>query len=423
MPTESVDEFDVSFSDALHAAGELFPGPSADLVERGVSRGRRMRRARTARTSAVVVSLALIAAGGAVAGSRVFGGVTTRTASTPAPSAKASASAAPSAPAGISAQAMIGTLEGLLPHGGTFTEAEGRGTESQPGGGAAPYASVVYHGSGGVSGVEVSLSRFAAGTAVTSTDYSSCPSAIDNPYAVCSARTQSDGSLLVVDKDFTRPQTDTGQRVWSVVLIRTDGAMIQVGEFGAGAEKSTSSSVEPVLSTERLAAIARSAAWLPALALIEPPARAQTAPSGMAQAEVMSILTRLLPHGVAISEQGGQSGFAELVFDDGRGRSALEVNVQQMAGLPMDCTSHTEPGTTCSATTLADGTQEVVVKAASQGAGSVTEWEVDTLTPSGLRVVVFEFNAASSRGPVTRAIPGLTIAQLQQVATSPLWTR
>jgi hypothetical protein len=38
-------------------------------------------------------------------------------------------------------------------------------------------------------------------------------------------------------------------------------------------------------------------------------------------------------------------------------------------------------------------------------------------------VVVFEFNAASVSGPVTRATPALTIAQLQQIATSALWAQ
>jgi hypothetical protein len=247
---------------------------------------------------------------------------------------------------------------------------------------------------------------------------------MDNPYSVCSTHTQPDGSLLVVDKDFTRPQTNTGQRAWSVVLIRTDGAMIQVSEYGGGGEKSATSSANPVLSTDQLAAIARSAAWRSALAVINPPARAAASPSGMAQAEVMSILTSLLPHGVAISNEEGQTGFAELVFNDGHGKTALEVNVQQLPGMAMDCVSRTEQGTTCSATTLADGTRQVVTQTpASTGARPVTRWLVDTLRPSGLRVVVGEFNAASSSGPATRAIPGLTITQLEQIATSALWER
>ena len=426
MPTEPVDEFGTLFPEALQAAGNVFPGPPADLVERGVLRGRRMRRARVARTSALAVSLAVIVVGGAVAGSHVFAGVTAQTASTPTPSAKASPNSTPSASAGISSQSMISTLEGLLPAGGTFTETQGRDTETLPGGSAAPFASLVYHGSGGTSGIEVGLSRFAAGTPVTSTDYSSCPSTIENPYAVCSAHTQPDGSLLVVDKDFTRPQANTGQRIWSVVLIRTDGAMLQVSEYGGGAEKSTSTPVNPVLSTDQLVAIARSAAWQPVLALINPPARATTTSSGpgMPQAKVMSILTSLLPHGVAVSNQGGQNGFAELVFNDGHGATALEVNVQQLPGLSMNCASLAEQGATCSVTTFADGTKQVVTQSpSSTGDGAVTAWAVDILRPSGLRVVVFEFNAASSSGPVTRATPGLTITQLQQIATSPLWAQ
>lgn len=425
MPTESIDEFDQLFPGALQAAGDLFPGPPPGLVERGVSRGRRMRRARVARTSAVAVSLALIAAGGAVAGSHVFRGATAQTASSPTPPAKTSASAGPSAAAGVSSQWMISTLEGLLPPGGTFTEASGRGTEPQLSGSVAAYASVVYHSQGGISGIDVSLSRFAAGTSVTSTDYSSCPSTIESPYSVCGTQTLPDGSLLVVDKGFTRPQYDTGQRSWSVVLIRTDGAMIQATEFGGGAEKGTTSPVDPVLSTDQLTAIARSASWQPALALIKPPARATASPPGvMAQAEVMSTLTSLLPRGLTLSNRSGQDGFAELVVDDGHGRTAVELNVQHLAGLSMTCPSPATQGSTCSATTLPDGTREVVDQGPSDsGDAAVTQWTVDTLRPTGLRVVVFEFDSASASGPVTRAAPALTIAQLQQIATSALWAQ
>src|SRR5438445_6082715 len=158
MPTESVDDFDELFPGALEAAGEVFPGPPPGLVERGIARGRSMRRARAARQAAVAASLAAVVAGGAVAGTHLFAGTaaqTTDTATTPPP--KPSASADPSATPTLSDQWMISTLEGLLPAGGTFTDTLGRGTAALHGpGSSAPYASVVYHnGHGGASGIEI----------------------------------------------------------------------------------------------------------------------------------------------------------------------------------------------------------------------------------------------------------------------------
>ena len=426
MPAEATDGFDELFPGALQVAGEVFPGPPSDLVERGIVRGRRMRRARIVQVSAVTLSLALVVLGGVVAGSHVFGGVTAQTAAST-PSQRPSTTTVPPASLGISDQWMIKTLEDLLPPGGAFTDATGRGTESnQVVGAGAPFASVVFHSAaGGASQVDVDLSRVAAGTDVTTTSYSSCPSSVENPYAVCTAQQEPDGSLLKQVKDFTRPQADTGQRLWSVVLVRTDGFVIEVSEYGAGAEKSTTSSVNPLLSTDQLAALARSAAWQPALASIKAPVgRMSSGPVLMTRGRVMSVLTGLLPRGVTVSDQSGQNGFAELVFDDGHGKTALEVNVQNAAGMSMNCGSYAGHSGTCSASTLPDGTDMVVTQGPSpKGSGAVTEWRVDTLRPNGLRVVVSEFNSASDSGAVTRATPGLSIAQLQQIATSSLWSQ
>jgi hypothetical protein len=322
---------------------------------------------------------------------------------------------------------MINSLDSLLPSGTTFSDAAGRGAQTDPTLNAvAPYASVVAHTAGGLSEIDVDLYRVAAGTPVTDTPYSSCPGAVEHPFGSCTSRTLADGSLLKTAKDYVRPQTDTGQKLWSATVVRGDGSIIDVTEYGGGAEKSTTDPVDPVLSTDQLAAIAQSNIWQPALALINSPGgRTASAPAFVPQAKVMATLTSLLPSGFKKSAQSGQNGLAELVVDDGNGKTAVEVNVQpHMSQLAksMNCDSRAGQGGTCTASTLTDGTKQVVTRGGSpNGNGAVIEWRVDALRPDGLRIVVFEFNAASADGPVTRSEPALSIAQLSQIATSQLW--
>lgn len=425
MSADPDRDFDALFPGALRAAGEVFPDPPGDLVARGIARGRHMRRARTVRVSATAVSLALVVVGGAVVGTKVLSGSGSGVAAA-APTPRQSLSASPSAP-GVSDQSMISSLESLLPSGATFSDATGRGAETDPVLNAvAPFASVVVHTDGGSSEIDVDLYRVAAGTPVTATSYSSCPGAVEHPYGSCTSHTLADGSLLKTAKDFTRPQTNTGQKLWSATVIRGDGSIIEVTEYGGGAEKSVTNPVDPILPTDQLAAIAQSGVWQPALALINSPGgQTAAAPAFVPQEKVMATLISLLPSGLKKSDQSGQNGFAELVIDDGRGKTAVEINVQpNMAGLAgsMNCASHAGQPGTCTASTLPDGTKEVVTRGASpSGNGAVVQWRVDALRPDGLRVVVFEFNAASASGPVTRSEPALTVAQLSQIATSQLW--
>ncbi|MBS2965878.1 hypothetical protein KGA66_22710 [Actinocrinis puniceicyclus] len=383
---------------------------------------------RAVRLSALAASLSLVAAAGAVIGPEVLRGPETHTAATSPvrhESATASASASPSA-SGLSEQWMINSLESLLPAGAVFSDPTGRGTQADRMLNAvAPFASVVVHIGGGSSQVDVALYRVAAGTPVTATSYSACPGSVEHPYGVCSSRTLADGSLLVTDKDYVRPQTGSGQQMWTVVAIRGDGSIIEVTEYGGGAEKSTTDSADPILSTDRLVGIAQSSVWQPVLASMRAPAgHTGGAPAFMGRAKVIATLTGLLPSGLTKSDQSGQSGPAELIVDDGHGKSALEVNVQpNMTALAdsMNCASRAGQNAVCSAPTLPDGTKEVVTRQPSANARNVVEWMVDALRPDGLRVVVFEFNAASASGPPTRPAPALTIAQLSQIATSQTW--
>ncbi|MFD5517861.1 hypothetical protein [Streptomyces sp. NPDC127066] len=131
------------------------------------------------------------------------------------------------------------------------------------------------------------------------------------------------------------------------------------------------------------------------------------------------VLKSLLPKGGKISDEFSQDGYAQLVWDDGRGKSMIGVNVQPYkSGHPMDCEGEYLE---CQASTLADGTLVKRAKRASEKGGSAVVWLVDTLHPDGRRVVIQEVNASIEGGPVTRPQPPLTLDRLQSIALDSRW--
>jgi hypothetical protein len=153
-------------------------------------------------------------------------------------------------------------------------------------------------------------------------------------------------------------------------------------------------------------------------------------------AAALSTLRSLLPAGSEISGPTSAEGFARLVLADGPGRSAVEVNIQpaylvragKAGGTDVyDCAVRAVPkGAHCASTTLADQTRVVTIDgpAGEPGAPAVTMRQVDVLTPADVRVVVSVWNAVDvQHGPVTRPAPGLTMKQLQAMATSGQWAK
>ncbi|MEV4512301.1 hypothetical protein AB0K00_25465 [Dactylosporangium sp. NPDC049525] len=174
------------------------------------------------------------------------------------------------------------------------------------------------------------------------------------------------------------------------------------------------------------------------------PVRASTAP-GAGRADelpgdvMLATLRRLLPAGVTASDPVSQRGFAELILTDPAGRGKIQINVQPnfIAGRspgrdagsdPMDlfscATRPSPPGTTCTATTLADGTLVVLTDGPSEDAGHdrIKLRMADIYRPDGVRVVVGTWNAVHEKtNTATRAEPPLTTQQLQAIATDPAW--
>jgi hypothetical protein len=154
---------------------------------------------------------------------------------------------------------------------------------------------------------------------------------------------------------------------------------------------------------------------------------------------MMATLLHLLPAGATVSDQSGQDGFAALVLTDARGKTRVEVNVEpNIAGGAakgggadelhhlFDCADRgNPPHTSCTATTLPDGTLVMTTDGPPEDNGNdrIVRRMVDTLRPDLIRIVIVEWNAVHEKtNQATRPTPLLTLAQLQAIATDPAWT-
>lgn len=150
-------------------------------------------------------------------------------------------------------------------------------------------------------------------------------------------------------------------------------------------------------------------------------------------AAVVANLIRLMPASATTSSPYAEKGFGEIVVSDAGGSTKVIVNIQPLffeegakpgpsevdSGL-FDCTTRTvEPGQTCQARTLADGTRVMVIAGTS---GGITFRQVDALVAGRLRVVAGEWNAVDAkRGPATRSEPLLSVEQLEALVLDPSW--
>ncbi|MGW4036893.1 hypothetical protein ACWEIM_11495 [Streptomyces sp. NPDC004778] len=126
----------------------------------------------------------------------------------------------------------------------------------------------------------------------------------------------------------------------------------------------------------------------------------------------------LLPEGLTVTDVTDSGDeFASVVVNDGKGRSLVQINVQQdmrdVAGsLYRD------------ATTLPDGTLLATSKKPGEKGGSgVVMWTADSMRPDGMRVVVSAFNSGEQSSAATRKAPALTMAQLTALVISPEWPK
>lgn len=415
----SVDE---EFERRLPAAmGDALEGlrPPPDLAQRGAARGRRMRRARAAGIGGVAAATALVAA----AGTLLAGGASRPVAghgATERIDPAASTVHTPAAPPRVSPGQVLRALESLLPHGGTVSGASASAPDGYQ-------AQLTWKGPRGTSGIDISIQR------MDSPDQSyGCLPVQVRPYDQCHRRTLADGSVLTTTRSFTYPSNNTGQRRWYVALVTPSHAQLFLEEFGGGGEKSSTSSADPALSMDQLTSMVTSPAWKPALTSLAGRAGGTThrgIPSAAAvtparsDAALASVLASLLPRGGTLSDTNAGPGLVQLSYNDGKGRSMVEVDVQDgMAEALQGWFSCSRPHQgSCTVRTLADGTEVKRTEGPDEKTGGTVVRAVDMLRPDGRRVLVMSVNSYAQGGPVTRPEPALTLDQMETIALSPRW--
>lgn len=417
------DAFEGGLGAAMKQVGEGFSVAGQPLVEGGVARGRRRTvLRRSAMVTGSVAALAVIGLGG----SYVTGGIGASQNGgdgVPVAAQPAGDPGGTKAPSGrvYSEQQVIKTLEGLLPDG-RFSEQAGRGTN---GTGEqkdlhAPYASVVYDDGHGKAAVSVGMSRQSPDQLPNDGELS-CPDKNLSEFEACSATKLKDGSRLVLFKGWEYPDRRAETRWWYADLLTPEGYRITVSEWNAPAEKGAPvSRPAPPLSLDRMKALAQAKQWRPIIESLPAPGQPvleQPAPQGQTGGVILGKLTELLPDRLTVKASGKQeTEYAYVVVDDGQGKSFVQINVQpdmsdvegQLFGFD--------------AKVLADGTKVTTHQGPGEkGGDGVKMNQVDTIRPDGFRVVISAFNAANQNEAATREAPALTLAELQEIATSTVW--
>ncbi|MFE6869462.1 hypothetical protein ACFVFS_23270 [Kitasatospora sp. NPDC057692] len=416
------DNFEDDLLYALTRTGEGFrPGGPSELAAGGLARGRRRWRRRSA--TAVVggaAALALVGtgtvylAGGAPAGTTVTAAAGSGTGSG---SAAPTAAAAPSTPAAqaapVSADEVLATFKALLPKG-EVTAASGRGTDpdGKPAAFAMPGAVLVLDDGKGKAQLGLSIARLGEGDPRRTEN--ECPDKKYVPYDACTTTTLPDGGTLTVFQGYEYPDRRADTKRWYAKLTGKDGRLIELNEWNSPAEKGQPvSRPAPPLTPEQLTAVVTDKSWDRVVAAVPQPGPVTPRETAKeySREEILAIVAKLLPAGLTETETGGQPGFANFVVNDGKGKSLVEINVQDWRGPNKDTSLYG------SAEKRADGTKVVVRKST----GKPVMWTVDTLHPDGLRVVISAFNSGTQNSPATRTAPALTVEQLTAIALSPEW--
>ncbi|MER5601691.1 hypothetical protein [Streptomyces sp. NPDC002265] len=168
------------------------------------------------------------------------------------------------------------------------------------------------------------------------------------------------------------------------------------------------------------------------------PAGSKSASSSAAfsRDDVIRTLEKLLPGGKFSGQDGRGTDsefppYAQVVFDDGKGASAISVGVGRVRPGGKQARQTTQcPDKVftlfdaCTTTHLADDSVLMVLQGYEypDKRENTKMWSADLITPSGQHVSVREWNAAAEKGsPVTRPEPALSVARLTELAAAKEW--
>ncbi|MFB7590328.1 hypothetical protein [Streptomyces sp. NPDC056169] len=413
--------FEEELGAVLRSTGEGFSVDGRrELVEGGLTRGRRRLVRRRLAVTGGALALAAVGIGGVYGGSVLSptGKATNAGVAAPKPQPKnESGKAAPGLPgqAQIPVKDIAAVIQANTPAGQwRFENLDGKGQS----------ALGVYDDGDGEAAVSVGLYRAGAGEA--GSGQVECPSRAHVPFDRCASERLPGGDRLMVIQGYVYPDKREETKNWRAVLLTKDGFLVDASEYNAAGEKGAAITRDtPPFTATQLKALVTSGDWrallkkLPANPKTEVSPGAHQAPGEASGPAIRSTLRSLLPKGLQVKDKGGDYGYGFLVVDDGEGKSFVEINVQpDMADAAGDIFRGGD------ITVLPDGRRvKVTQQPAEKGGSGAVSWSVDTMTPEGFRVVVSALNTGGYHQDATRAEPALTVAQLKAIALSPKWQK
>ncbi|GLX20630.1 hypothetical protein Slala02_40280 [Streptomyces lavendulae subsp. lavendulae] len=400
--------------EALRSAGAAFtPDPQA-LAAAGERRGRRLvARRRAAVAGGSVLALALIGTAGAWTGGLIGGDGGREVASAPPLPGRGTVRPPADGPqeragtGAVTAQQMTDILKSLLP-AGQFTQSESRGSDDQ-----GPMATGIFDDGKGQARIGILLTRIDPAGAMAK-EMTTCPERKNVAFDSCEEEKLPDGSRLLLIQSYDYDDSRKSVKDWRATLATPQGYLLDASEYNAPQSKQARPTrAEPPLAMDRMKALVLSEKWRPALEDL-PPAPSENSPAkGPEEDAEMFLATLLRGYEIPVADRGGDGGYGYVVLDDGKGRSLVELRVQQVkdsTGFPADATAQ------------ADGVRAKVTQGpAGENAPGVVRWTVDTLRPGGMRITVSAYNAPKQTGPASRSAPALTVEQVKEVALNRHW--
>ncbi|MEU9046426.1 MULTISPECIES: hypothetical protein [unclassified Kitasatospora] len=171
-----------------------------------------------------------------------------------------------------------------------------------------------------------------------------------------------------------------------------------------------------------------------------PTTAGSSAPTVISGDEVLATFRALLPKGETTDAKGrgtdddkanGTFVGADVVFDDGQGKSLVEIGIQKHRpgqGQPRSCPTDFKLARvdSCAVTTLADGSRLMLEQGYeySDNRADTKEWSASLVGPDGREINVSEWNAPQEKGaPDSRPTPPLTLDQLKAIVVDKSWDR
>ncbi|AUY51731.1 hypothetical protein [Streptomyces sp. CB01881] len=156
--------------------------------------------------------------------------------------------------------------------------------------------------------------------------------------------------------------------------------------------------------------------------------------------EVLATLRSLLPKGQVTEGKGrgtddpelrGAFAGADLVLDDGQGKSRVQIGIQKHRkgqSQPRTCPADLKVNRidSCAVTKLPDGSELVLNQGHeySDNRADTKEWFAALTGPDGREIMLSEWNSPQEKGaPDSRPNPPLTLDQLKAVVTDKSWDR